>query len=169
MCVCFAISCSRSSVNSLILTTRSCGSVCVKWSRDTPILILSKHTVNQNLLKSWTLVLSHSLVCLLVRSIRPLIRLLARSTAAICLLARSLTHGTVEYLCPVLECSESMWSNWKQAFSRIFGKWTDGRADGGTDRQKEGQMDGQTDGWPNRPSYRDAKTHLKMSCLQFTP
>ena len=30
-------------------------------------------------------------------------------------------------------------------------------------------MDGQTDGWTNRPSYRDAKTHLKMCCLQFTP
>ena len=30
-------------------------------------------------------------------------------------------------------------------------------------------MDGQTDGWTNRPSYRDARTLLKMCCLQFTP
>ena len=147
MCVCFAISCSRSSVNSLILTTRSCGSVCVKWSRDILILILSKHTVNQNLLKSWTLVLSHSLVCLLVRSIRPLIRLLARSTAAICLLARSLTHGTVEYLCPVLECSESMWSNWKQAFQGFLENGqTEGRMEGQTDRRRDRWMDKLTDG-----------------------
>ena len=41
---------------------------------------------------------------------------------------------------------------------------TDGRTDGQTDGRMDGWTDGRTDGradgWTNRPSFRDAMTHL---------
>ena len=61
--------------------------------------------------------------------------------------------------------------------------WMDGRTDGQMDRRMdgwtegwtdwtdgciEGQMDECTDGQIDRPSYRDAWTHLKMMSLSLT-
>ena len=39
---------------------------------------------------------------------------------------------------------------------------TDGRTDRGTDGRPDGQTDGRTDGRTDRPSYKNARPHLKM-------
>ena len=49
-----------------------------------------------------------------------------------------------------------------QRFFYFNSRVTDGRKDGRTDGWTDGQTDGQTDGWTDTPSYRDARSHLKI-------
>ena len=46
---------------------------------------------------------------------------------------------------------------------------TDGRTDRRTDRRTDGPTDGRTDGRTDTPSYRDARTHLKIFCDTSSP